>query len=106
MSNRYPRQRRTRADTIAPERRFQVFLRDKGILLLKTERGVARIVLALVYVQEKVMHRALDRIRAEFLEMPGLRLTIEQAHRLCGVEQSVCAEVLDELVEYFGADRL
>ena len=65
---------------------------------MKTERGVARIVLPLVYVQEKVMHRALDRIRAEFLEMPGLRLTIEQAHRLCGVEQSACAEVLDELV--------
>jgi len=45
------------------------------------------------------MQRALDRIRGEFLEMPGLRLTIEQAHRLCGVDQKLCAAVLDELVQ-------
>ena len=28
----------------------------------------------------------LTRIRAEYLEMPGLRLTSEQAQRLCGAE--------------------
>ena len=45
------------------------------------------------------MQRALDRIRAEFLEMPGLQLTIEQVHRLCGIERGICSDVLDVLVE-------
>ena len=41
----------------------------------------------------------LTRIRGEYLEMPGLRLTVEQAQRLGGVERTVCKSVLDELVE-------
>lgn len=41
----------------------------------------------------------LDRIRAEYLEMPGLRLTIEQAQRLCGVDATLCKAVLDALVD-------
>ncbi len=40
----------------------------------------------------------LTRIRAEYLEMPGLRLTVEQAQRLCGVEPALCKAVLDALV--------
>jgi hypothetical protein len=40
----------------------------------------------------------LARIRAEFLEMPGLRLTVEQAQRLCGVERAACQRLLDRLV--------
>ena len=43
----------------------------------------------------------LYRIRGEFLEMPGLRLTIEQAARLWHVDAATCAEVLGRLV----ADR-
>jgi hypothetical protein len=41
----------------------------------------------------------LNRIRAEYLEMPGLRLTREQLQRLCGVEPTICQRVLDTLVE-------
>jgi hypothetical protein len=41
----------------------------------------------------------LRRIRAEYLEMPGLRLTREQAQRLWSVEQARCQEVLDTLVD-------
>ena len=41
----------------------------------------------------------LDRIRSEFLEMPGLRLTARQIHRLCGVERDQCQVILDSLVE-------
>lgn len=41
----------------------------------------------------------LKRLRAEFLEMPGLRLTREQAQRLCGVERALCQGVLDTLVD-------
>ena len=42
---------------------------------------------------------ALQRIRAEYLEMPGLRLKLEQAQRLCGVERAVCQRVLSTLVD-------
>ena len=41
----------------------------------------------------------LTRIRGEYLEMPGLRLTLQQAQRLCGVERMLCKTVLDALVE-------
>jgi hypothetical protein len=41
----------------------------------------------------------LKRIRAEFLEMPGLQLTLEQVQRLCGVDQALCQAVLDALVD-------
>ena len=41
----------------------------------------------------------LKRIRAEYLEMPGLRLTLAQAQRLCGVEGALCKMVLDALVD-------
>ena len=43
--------------------------------------------------------RLLKRIRAEFLEMPGLCLTSEQVQRLCGVERTICQLVLDSLVD-------
>ena len=41
----------------------------------------------------------LERFRAEYLEMPGLRLRLEQAQRLCGVERALCQRVLDALVD-------
>lgn len=40
----------------------------------------------------------LERLRAEYLEMPGLRLKPEQVQRLCGIERTVCQMVLDSLV--------
>ena len=45
------------------------------------------------------MKRTIDRVRAEFEEMPGLRLTVPQIERLLGVEPSMCQPVLDSLVE-------
>jgi hypothetical protein len=39
-----------------------------------------------------------DRVRAEFVEMPGLTLTVRQASRLFGLEQDVCHQVVDRLV--------
>ena len=41
----------------------------------------------------------LNRVRGEFLEMPGLRLRIEQAQRLWGLDRSTCEELLSSLVE-------
>jgi hypothetical protein len=43
-------------------------------------------------------HAVLQRIRAEYREMPGLQLTQEQVGRLCGVERALCRIVLDALV--------
>jgi hypothetical protein len=42
---------------------------------------------------------ALERIRAEYLEMPGLRLTVEQVQRLCGIGRAMCSVALETLVE-------
>ena len=43
--------------------------------------------------------RVLERLRAEYLEMPGLKLTIEQVQRLCGIEPRMCKPLLDALVK-------
>jgi hypothetical protein len=42
---------------------------------------------------------ALRRARAEFLEMPGLKLTAPQAARLLSVDAALCDQVLSVLVE-------
>jgi hypothetical protein len=41
----------------------------------------------------------LRRVRGEFLEMPGLRLTEAQARRLWNLDQTVCETLLSTLVE-------
>jgi hypothetical protein len=45
------------------------------------------------------MQQTLERLRSEFLEMPGLRLTRAQVARLCGIERALCQGVLDALVD-------
>jgi hypothetical protein len=49
---------------------------------------------------------AFERIRAEFSEMPGMRLTPEQVERLSGVDRAVCQCVLDDLVRAKFLSRL
>jgi hypothetical protein len=39
-----------------------------------------------------------ERVRGEYREMPGLRLTLAQAARLFNLEVTRCADVLDALV--------
>ena len=43
--------------------------------------------------------RWLGRIRAEYLEMPGLRLTLAQARRLWGLDETTSDVLLDALVD-------
>jgi hypothetical protein len=45
---------------------------------------------------ERLLER---RIRGEYKEMPGLRLSPRQASRLWSVDCSTCADMLDALVE-------
>jgi hypothetical protein len=41
----------------------------------------------------------LRRIRSEYLERPGLRLTRRHAQRLWGLDEHTCAQLLDSLTE-------
>ena len=41
----------------------------------------------------------IERIKSEFLEMPGLRLTERQARRLWGLSPAPCAGLLVRLVD-------
>jgi hypothetical protein len=41
----------------------------------------------------------LNRIRSEYLEMPGLTLKSDQLQRLCGIDHDACQQVLSTLVE-------
>lgn len=41
----------------------------------------------------------LARIKGEFREMPGLRLTLGQAQRLWGLDREVCQCLLDVLID-------
>ena len=38
------------------------------------------------------------RVKGEYLEMPGLQLTYEQAQRLWGLDGDTCRDILDTLV--------
>ena len=39
-----------------------------------------------------------ERIRGEFMEMPGLRLTTAQAQRLWGLDAKACRVVIEMLI--------
>lgn len=41
----------------------------------------------------------LNRVRSEFMEMPGLRLRIDQAQRLWNLDRAICETVLGSLVD-------
>ena len=43
--------------------------------------------------------RLLQRVRSEFIEMPGLRLTVAQASRLWNTDAGTSVALLDALVE-------
>jgi hypothetical protein len=45
------------------------------------------------------VEEVLQRIQAEYLEMPGLRLTAAQAQRLWGLEHDMCSSLLAALVD-------
>jgi hypothetical protein len=47
----------------------------------------------------KVTEPTLQRICAEYLEMLGLQLTLQQAQRLWGLDEETCARSLECLVE-------
>jgi hypothetical protein len=46
-----------------------------------------------------MIQHLLDRIRAEYTEMPGMSLSVEQVARLCGTDAHTCQSVLNALVD-------
>jgi hypothetical protein len=47
----------------------------------------------------RATEEALRRVRGEFLEMPGMRLTEAQARRLWNLDPAACHELLGALVD-------
>ena len=47
----------------------------------------------------RITDALIQRVCGEFLEMPGLRLTRQQARRLWGLDEPTCRQVLDFLVD-------
>src|SRR6202008_2028807 len=65
----------------------------------KRPRALTRI--AFPWCQEITMtvpQDIVERVRSEYLEMPGMRLTPRQLQRLCGIGPSVCDAVLESMV--------
>ena len=48
---------------------------------------------------DPILDNAIRRAQSDFLEMPGLRLTLPQAARLWAYDALFCSEVLAMLVE-------
>jgi hypothetical protein len=58
--------------------------------------GVGSMTLA---YQDVAISDALRRVKGEYLEMPGLRLTPAQAQRLWGLDRESCQALLGALVD-------
>ena len=50
-------------------------------------------------MRTRVFEQLVQRVKSEFIEMPGLRLTLEQGSRLWGLERDECDALLHSLVE-------
>ena len=55
--------------------------------------------LSLDELDDRATNNLIDRARADFAAMPGLRLNLRQAQRLWGLDAASCEEVLDALVD-------
>ena len=60
---------------------------------------VASVLMGGTSERARLTAEALERICSEYLEMPGLRLKSAQVQRLCGVDRTICQDVLNALVE-------
>ena len=50
-------------------------------------------------MRTSLQQQVLNRIRAEFIEMPDMKLTIEEIQRLCDVNRSLCETAIESLVQ-------
>jgi hypothetical protein len=59
----------------------------------------SRTSVARVAKERHLEEQILERLRAEYREMPGMRRKVDQVQRLCGIEQPLCKLALEALVE-------
>lgn len=52
-----------------------------------------------MYVQTAIKDELIQRVRSEFLEMPGLQLNVAQACRLWGIDADTCGSLMEQLVQ-------
>ena len=70
-----------------------------GPALLKAARKCEAVQPCSIVVHRTASEDALlRRVRSEFREMPGMRLTLEQAMRLWDLDRPTCCKVLGSLV--------
>ena len=50
-------------------------------------------------VQTAIGDDLVQRVRSEFLEMPGLQLSVPQACRLWGLDATTCGTLMEQLVK-------
>jgi len=55
--------------------------------------------MAVEVLPARITDQMLRRIRCEYLEMPGLCLTLKQAQRLWGLDEPTCREAMQLLVD-------
>jgi hypothetical protein len=86
--------------TFAKRAKLRAWLMNEGddSVLLEDFRVAQPPAEAPVRATMRVIEDVRDRLRAEFLEMPGLCLTLGQVQRLCGVERTICQPALEMLV--------
>ena len=91
---------RGRGSTVRPYRRVSA---GNGRIRRSAARGTPPgINIALVRgmtAPSSASHLIMNRVRGEFLEMPGLRLRLEQAQRLWGLDRRTCEDLLTSLVD-------
>jgi CheY-like chemotaxis protein len=93
------REARTKTDALLE--RAHVLSRQSAALKMQ-ERAQARTAGRLIdpaTSEDLRVVRVQARVRAEFQEMPGLRLSVEQAARFLGLERSTADQILDRLVQ-------
>lgn len=53
----------------------------------------------MMLVQTAAQDELIQRVRSEFLEMPGLQLNVPQACRLWGLDPTTCGSLMEQLVK-------
>ena len=72
-------------------------LMDFHVSALHTQRSRENIVTTVAdRTRESLLLR---RVRSEYLEMPGLTLTLAQARRLWHLDEASCEQLLDALID-------
>ena len=50
------------------------------------------------WTRSSAIRTLLERVQAEYVEMPGLSVTLSQAQRLWAVDQTTCEEIFSHLI--------